>query len=247
MSCQNVQERVSWFLDRRLAESEREDMSAHLETCPTCRAELQSMEHLRGALRTLARPKMPAGLAMQLRVLASHERSRRLSRASLPAFFRHCSDRAELLFDNLARPMALPFAGGVLSALLLFGMLVPSLSFRHNFNDDVQFSISSEPEGWLVEALPGAEGPPTSFWKRNYPEPRMDSANAVGSTDETVLELTIDDTGRVADYSVSHGQLTPEMQSIILLSRFTPATFGGRSTWGKKRFVFFSRRRNVRG
>jgi hypothetical protein len=78
----------------------------------------------------------------------------------------------------------------------------------------------------------------------------LESADAADSGNDTVLELVIDETGRVADYSVSHGQLTPEMQSIILLSRFTPATLNGRNTWGKK-FVRFPThvraRRNVRG
>ena len=140
---------------------------------------------------------------------------------------RHWGDRLELSFENMMRPMAVPLAGGLLSALLLFGMLVPKLVFHHDFSDDLQLSIASEPEGHLVESLPG-EGSPIWLWKGG--SVRLEPVDAVdSSSDSTVLELTIDEYGRVASYAVSHGQLTPEMESLILFSRFTPASFFGPS------------------
>jgi len=243
MSCQSVQERLSSFLDGMLAHAERERVSAHLEVCPECGECVQSMQSLRAALRSMGRIPVPGRLATQLRVVASHERQRPLSRASVSSRFGRWAQRAELWFENLMRPLALPFAGGLLSALLLFGMLVPNLSFRHNFSNDLQLSTASDPEGRLVESLP-APGSPTWLWKGD--SPRLEPADFVGSDDETVLELTIDDTGRVANYSVSHGRLTPEMEDIILYSQFTPATHNGRNTWGKTRVAFHTRR-NVRG
>src|SRR5579872_4866466 len=195
MSCQSVQDRLSWFLDRVLVEEEREKVAAHVAGCPACSTRLQSLEKMRAALQRLDKPPVSAALAMRLRVLASHERQRQLSRVSLVAWFGCCRERAALLFDNLMRPMALPFAGGLLSALLLFGMLVPNLSFRHNFRDDQQIPISSGPDGRLVESLP-ADGAPTWLWTEN--SVRLESADAVvGLGNETVLELTIDETGRV--------------------------------------------------
>ena len=247
MGCERVQERISWFLDRRLASAEREEVSTHLKSCPACTAHLHSLEGVRAVLRGMKQPLVPAALATQLRVLASHERARQLAYASFSSRLRYWADCSSLLFDNLMRPLAVPFAGGILSALLLFGMLVPYLSFHHNFADDLQLSTSSPPGGRLVESLPG-DGAPTWFWTGSSPEPFLDSANAATSGDETVLQLVIDETGHVADYSVSRGQLTPEMQSIIMWSRFTPATLNGRSTWGKACVVFHSRaRRHVRG
>jgi Putative zinc-finger len=249
MSCQSVQYRLSDFLDCLLTDQERENVAAHLASCPPCSARFQSLEKARATLRRMRSTPVPAALAMKLRVLASHERQRQLSHASFAAWLGYCRDRVSLQFDNLMRPMALPFAGGLLSALLLFGMLVPNLSFVHNVGNDQLLVTYTEPEGRLVESLP-ADGAPTWFWTSNSPEPTLESADAVDSGDGVVLELIIDETGRVADYSVSHGQLTAEMQSIILLSRFTPATLNGRNTWGKKlvRFPTHIRaRRNVRG
>ncbi len=246
MSCQSVQERISWFLDRPMPDAERELLSAHLESCPSCSAYLYSIENVRTALRNLGKPSVPAGLVTQLRVIASHERSRNIARSSLSARLRDWNESIGLFVDNLMRPWAVPVTGGLLSALILFGMLVPKLSFHHNFTDDLQLSMFSDPDGRLVQSLP-ADGAPT--WLLTTDSPRLESVNAVVSGDETVLELTIDETGRVVDYSVNRGhQLTPEMVDIILFSRFTPASFNGRSTWGKKLVVFHShRRRNVRG
>ena len=232
MTCQSVHVQMSSLLDRMLTGAERRDVLAHIESCRLCNARFEAMRNLRAELRKMDRAALPGGLIVQLRVLASHERVRHLSRVSWSARLAYWRDRIRFEFDNLMRPVALPFAGGVLSALILFGMLVPTLSFRHNVSDDLQLSIVSDPDGRVVG------------WTGDFP--RLEPMNTVGSSDEAVVELTIDEQGRVADYSVSQGQLTPEMQSIILFSRFTPATFFGRSTWGKK-LVFFRRHRSVRG
>ena len=246
-----MQDRLSEFLDRLLADQERENVAAHLASCPACSARLQSFETLRATMRRMGHSPVSAALATKLRVLASHERQRQLSRVSLSAWLMYCRGRAALQFDNLMRPMALPFAGGLLSALLLFGMLVPSLSFRHSFTDDLQLMTSSAPQGRLVESLP-ADGAPTwiqHVWTEESPEPQLQSVDAADSGNDTVLELVIDETGRVVDYSVSGGQVTPEMFSIIMFSRFTPATLNGRNTWGKMLVRFPSHQhphRNVR-
>jgi hypothetical protein len=50
---------------------------------------------------------------------------------------------------------------------------------------------------------------------------------------DAVLELTIDERGRVVDYTLTSGQMTPELGAMILLSRFNPATLFGRPTSGK--------------
>ena len=233
------------FLDRKLAEEERGNVSTHLESCPACTARLQSMQSLRAALRLMGQAPVPAALATQLRVLASHERLRHASGSAFATRLRYWGERLDLLFQNMMRPMAVPLAGGLLSALLLFGMLVPKLVFHHDFSDDLQLSLASDPEGHLVESLPG-EGSPIWLWKGGSVrlEPVGDAVES--GSDSTVLELTIDEYGRVASYSVNRGQLTPEMESLILFSRFTPASFFGKNTWGKVR-VSFSRLKHVRG
>ncbi|MGA2269558.1 MAG: zf-HC2 domain-containing protein [Bryobacteraceae bacterium] len=209
MSCDNMHEMVSSLLDRRVTAEEEESVLAHLESCRQCGAEFESMRELRGALRQLDTPELPARLAEDLRLLAWNERLRRLSRASFSARAQRWAARMQLVFDNLMRPMALPIAGGVLSALVMFAILVPSLAFPHNFRNDVPL--------WML-----------------YTDPALQEMNPVDAGNETVVEVTIDERGRVQGYVVTQGQMTPEIENnLILFSRFSPATIFGQPTWGK--------------
>jgi hypothetical protein len=233
MSCENFEERISSHLDGLLDTGEREGVLAHLETCRDCCARMKSLEELRARLRRLEEPLVPRALAVRLRVLASHEHARRVARATWSARIANWKDAIRLNFENLMRPVALPVAGGVLSALLLFGALVPSLIFRHEIGNESPLSFT-DPDGMVVNWRPGEI-------------PRLEPVDAVVSSDEIVLELTIDDEGRIADYAVRQGQLTPEMLTFIQFSQFTPAMFFGKPTWGKKLVVFPRHSRNVRG
>jgi hypothetical protein len=204
-----MHEMVSSLLDRRVTAEEEESVLAHLESCRQCGAEFESMRELRGALRQLDTPELPARLAEDLRLLAWNERLRRLSRASFSARAQRWAARMQLVFDNLMRPMALPIAGGVLSALVMFAILVPSLAFPHNFRNDVPL--------WML-----------------YTDPALQEMNPVDAGNETVVEVTIDERGRVQGYVVTQGQMTPEIENnLILFSRFSPATIFGQPTWGK--------------
>jgi hypothetical protein len=221
MSCDDMHEMVSSLLDRRVTAGEKESVLAHLESCRHCGAEFESMRELRGALRQLDKPELPARLLDGLRMLALNERLRRLSHVGFSARAHRWAGRTQLVFENLMRPMALPFAGGVLSALVMFAMLVPSLAFPHNFRNDVP------------------------LW-RLYTDPALEEMNPVSAGGEIVVELTIDERGRVTDYTISHGKPTAEqLDDLILFSRFAPATVFGRPTWGK--VVFRRSQISVRG
>jgi hypothetical protein len=227
MSCENVQEQISSLLDRRIPADEQENVLAHIDSCRDCGAQYESMQKLREGLRSMNAAPMPVGLTARLRVLASHEQARQTVRVNLTARTREWRSRIKLVSDNLMRPVALPFAGGLLSAMLLFTMLVPSLSFAHNFfGDDPPSAIFTYPDGKVVGAV-------------GY-IPKIEFSSTPRSDNDTVLELTIDERGRVADYSVQNGQLTPDMKSMILWSTFTPATVFGQPTWSKVQVYFHS-------
>ena len=94
---------------------------------------------------------MPPILTNRLRVLASHERLRQMARSSVSARLRHMADNARLFMDNMMRPVALPFGGGLLSAILLFSILAPGLSFTRDLDSDPSvISLVTLPEGRLV-------------------------------------------------------------------------------------------------
>ena len=243
MSCENVQEWISSRVDKVPGGEEEKLVSAHLESCRTCSAHLKAMEALRANLRSLPQPPVPELLAIQLRVLASRERVRQLARSSFSARVRYWADRAQFAFDNLMRPVALPVAGGLLFALLLFGMLVPRLSFVYNVGGDTPLSIASDPDGKVVD-LDGIRAQHLYDSFRDLP--RLEPVSADTSGDETVVELTIDNRGLVADYSVRQGELTPDISNIIMFSKFTPAMFFYQPAWGKL-LVTVRRRHSARG
>ena len=101
------------------------------------RATLLNDEVLSRVLRGISPLVPPPMLSTSLRVLASRELSRRSSKGWL--------DRVRLFADNLARPLALPFAGGVFSAVILFSMwLVPTYPMRAASGFDVPTVLTTE-------------------------------------------------------------------------------------------------------
>jgi hypothetical protein len=176
-------------------------------------------------------PPMPSDLAAKLRVTASHERARRLARVSFGSRWHQWSISVQLWFDNLMRPVALPFSGGLASALVLFSLLVPSLSFSHNFDNDM--SLFTDPAGEVVVMGPSGPYVPMDV----FAAPRIENVNAAYPAGANVVWLTVDENGKVIDYSVAQGKLTPDLASIIMLSQFRPATYLGAPTLGVVKIV----------
>ena len=229
MSCDNVQELISSLLDGRMAAGERENVLAHIGRCRQCSAHWESTESLRTALLDMSGPVVPQSLAARLRVLASHERERKLAHANIAARWQHWASRLQLSFENLMRPLALPFAGGLLSTLLSFGLLVPNLSFSHDRTGTPDFFANAH--GEIVT------NPYGQIEDGDVPIPRIESVTALSNPYDNVVELTIDEKGRVSDYLVVRGTLTDDLKSIIMFSYFEPATMLGLPTSAKVRVV----------
>jgi anti-sigma factor RsiW len=212
MSCQTVLNSLSEFLDHRVAGDERTRVAVHLAECRECAAHLRELSELRNGLKSLPPAPVPARLQTQLQVLASHERAHWNATKTLPLALRAWAAHIKLAADNLMRPLAVPFAGGLASALLLFGLLVPTLGFRPSVLNDV-------PTGFYTAATL-VEVAPTGI-----------------SNDETVVELYVDAKGQATNYSVQRGSVSPAMQAdltkMMFFSRFTPATWFGQPTNGK--------------
>jgi hypothetical protein len=115
------------------------------------------------------------------------------------------------------RPLALPFAGGLVSAILLFSMLVPtfSFSFQRTFGDDVPVALFTEP----------AVKSQSPF---GYPE------------EDLAVEVLVDGNGRMIDYTITQGPDLPKnsetrraIENMLLYTEFTPATAFGQPRFGK--------------
>jgi hypothetical protein len=213
MSCENVQELISSLLDPGATEKEREYALAHIESCRGCGAQYEATQGLRASLRELDRVEVPVQLQQELRVIASHARVRQLARVNWSARFASVNAKFQLFFDNLMRPLALPFAGGIMSAILLFAMWVPTMGSAYS-PVDVTAPIYTPPD-----------------WQR---QPAMVEGS---SGADIAVTLLIDERGNVADYYVSGGKFSPELTHMILFSKFKPATLFGHPTWGKVVFT----------
>jgi hypothetical protein len=179
------------------------------------------------ALGSLRRRVPPAELSQALRVMASRERARLLQGRQMPL-----SDRVRLFVDNLMRPLALPFAGGIFSAVVLFSMwVIPTYPLRGSSTTDVPTSL-------FTQAAIKQTGP-------------------VGATGDVVVDVTVeplaDGTGRMLDYHIVCGNvpndeaLRRSIESFLIFTVFKPATALGQPVLGKIRLSLQSSQIDVKG
>jgi hypothetical protein len=169
-----------------------------------------SDERLSQILRSLPRRLPPPALRTRLRILASHERARRQTGAG--SRLSVWAGRMMLFADNLMRPLALPFAGGVFSAVALFGMwVVPTYPVRAQLSSDVPTMLTTLPA--VKNTMP----------------------IAVASGGDAVVDVMIDEQGRMMDYRVVAGAailtnatLRRRLENTLLFTEFVPATAFGK-------------------
>ncbi|MEZ5353302.1 MAG: hypothetical protein R2762_11750 [Bryobacteraceae bacterium] len=178
-------------------------------------------------VRTLTPPR---DLSTKLHVLASREALRRRRRASVEAFLTHLREEASLVFDNLMRPYAVPAMGGVLSTLVLFGVLAPYLSVNLRIERDVPTAL----------ATPAA----------------LESAffMSLDESGEIVIDVSIDEQGRIIGYTLPRDQrwtkdpaLVRNIETALLGTRFTPATVFGKPASGRTRLTLRRSHVDVQG
>jgi hypothetical protein len=184
---------------------------------------------------------VPPELIARLRVTASHHRAAVARRRDFSARLEHWSMRIRLAFDNMMRPVAVPFAGGLLSSFTCFLFLLPSLTFHHNYG--LEPPIMFRPDPGIVAGFTDPDGELVGVNNG-----KLEWGSTVITSNEVSLTVLVDPSGEVRDWTVydgNGGQLTPEMKSVILFSKFIPATVSGQPTWGLKQ-VWFPRRSRMR-
>jgi hypothetical protein len=219
MKCQSVGIRLSEYLDKRLPEEQSVGITAHLRGCSDCSSRLLELQGVRETLRAIPSRPVPQKLHVSLCVAASKERARNLTRRSWTARFRDYRGGVQLWANNLMRPLAIPFAGGLCSALLLFGILVPNFTPNYRKGADV----------------------PLGF----YTGASLKNTMQYGFSNEVVLDVEIDDQGRMVDYTVTEGQrwmddpaIRRTIENSLLFATFTPATTFGQPMSGRVRISF---------
>jgi len=123
MNCQTVRPKLAGYLDGDTQAARAQDrigVRQHLESCAPCRAELEQFRKLGALLSRMPRQLPPADLAVRIRVSAAQA----VETQTLLARARKLRDRAEILLDNVFRPLTLPATGGFFSAIVIFAVVL---------------------------------------------------------------------------------------------------------------------------
>lgn len=176
-------------------------------------------QEVRALLKALPQRQASHELRLALQINASKEAARRQRWATAPALLVRARDRFELWKTNMMRPLAVPCAGGLMSALLVFAMFVQIHPVRANsLSNDRPTALYTEP---AAKTLAPFE-PPTA---------------------DAEIEVSIDDQGRIASYEVVSGnthldiEVRRSVERTLLFTEFTPATSFGQAIPSKLRLT----------
>jgi len=224
MDCQQVKLTLSEFQDGRVLDEDRRQIQEHLAHCHSCAGHLAQLEMVRHSLRSMPHRPVPAHLVFALRSLASREAARRRYYAGLRGALRAAAERTSLWMNNLMRPVALPAAGGLLSAVFLFTLVLANL---HGFS-----------------AEPGNDVPLTLVTAPTVRSVLFD----LSEDSEVTLDIFVDEQGRVLDFvipkndgSVASEEMRRRLAATLLMTSFHPATAFGQPVSGWVRVKFRGR------
>jgi hypothetical protein len=240
MKCNTVQTKLAGYLDDAVTGAalveERVHIREHLESCGYCREELQRYRKLSVLLSRVPRNLPPADLAVRIRVAAAQAAPVQ----DLPSRMRRIRDRAELLLDNVFRPLSLPATGGFFSAILVFAvvlqLIVPGITVRAVPND-VPLNILRPAELISLSDYPSSWAPEQHDVELSLPHGLL-------------IDVTVDQHGQMVGYQIISGphsvDLRHQLDQMLLFSRFRPMMSFGRPTAGGHVILSFSAVR-VRG
>jgi hypothetical protein len=240
MKCNTVRTKLAGYLDDAVTGAapveERAHIREHLEACGYCREELQRYRKLSVLLSRVPRNLPPADLAVRIRVAAAQA----LPAQDLSSRMRRIRDRAELLLDNVFRPLTVPATGGFFSAIVVFALvlqlIVPGITVRAVPND-VPLNILRPAELITLSDYPSSWAPEQHDVELSLPHGLL-------------IDVTVDQHGQMVAYQILSGpksvDLRHQLDQMLLFSRFRPMMSFGRPTAGGHVILSFSAVR-VRG
>jgi hypothetical protein len=231
MDCKKVRGKLAAYCDGALSRDEGQQVRLHLETCRNCVSLSEQFTRLRATLRALPALSPPAQLTAALDLLASEESARKLSGGNWHWLLGGRMPRARFWLSEMVRPIAVPMAGGLVSALVLFAVLAPSFAPHTNPR------VADVPTTLSTSALFLGMGP-------------------FGFSGDMVvtLDVTVDGAGRLVDYSAVDGQawandpgMRRSVENALLFTHFSPGTRFGRPALAKVRITLSRTQIDIRG
>ncbi len=111
-SCVQIRSHFSDYLDGVCTPEAWKSLRFHLGYCAACREELDGWQSMEADLRALPRRRVPADLALRLRVRMSQQLHRNLGSG------------LRVRLENLLKPLLIPAVGGVLTAVICFCLIM---------------------------------------------------------------------------------------------------------------------------
>ena len=234
MKCNSVRTKLAGYLDDAMTGGarveERAQIRRHLETCSDCLAELERFRKLSVMFSRVPKNAPPADLAVRIKVAAAQAQNSH----DWPSRMRRIKDRAEILLDNVFRPLTVPATGGFFSAILVFvlvlQMIVPGTTVRAVQNDVALnlmrpaqlVSLSEYPQSWAADQQDHELSLPHGL----------------------LVDVTVDSRGQMTDYQILSGpasvELRHQLDQVLLFSRFSPMLSFGHPTAGGHVVLSFS-------
>jgi hypothetical protein len=205
LRCVQAKQLFSSYLDGAVTGTEMLALENHIASCAPCRTEYQSLRRTQQMLTSVARPKAPADLGLNLRLMISRE----VAQAKRPPF-----EGLMLRLENAFRNHMLPAAAGFVSAVLIFGVAMVYFV--------TPATLKASEDVPLVMVNTGPEMQPSALVS-------MDTINA----DSLVIEAYVGANGRVQDYRILSNtdgseQVLPEVKRMLIFTTFRPALSMGR-------------------
>jgi hypothetical protein len=234
MKCLTVRARLAGYLDDAVESAprpeERREIGHHLDGCQSCREELQRYRKLSMLLSRMPRAVPPVDLAVRIRVATSQARENE----GWPRRWQRIKDRAEILLDNVFRPLTVPATGGLFSAFIIFvfvfHMIMPGITVKADPNDI--------PTGLLrpAELISLSDYPEAVLAEIQHPDVDLEH--------DLLVDVTVDAQGQMMNYDIINGSdsaaLRHQLDQLLIFSRFRPMLSFGRPTAGGHVVLSFS-------
>jgi hypothetical protein len=211
MTCTEIKQLFSPYLDGRVSGSEMHALTRHMERCSDCTREYAATQRTQQLLAGLGAKKAPPDLALKLRLAISREAAQKRR----PRY-----EAVLVRLQDAMNAFMVPATAGLVSAVLFFGLLLGFFALPAELSasrGDVPLMLYTAPE--LEQSAFGT------------------SLGNVGD-DALVIEAYVDANGRVDDYRIlsqpdDAKAVLPQLKNLLIFTTFRPALSMGRPTPGK--------------
>jgi anti-sigma factor RsiW len=232
MNCREAERHLPGYVDGANDSKDHARVRGHLENCGDCREQLERYRRLAVCLASLEPVEVPEDLAVRIRIQAAQVRPE-------ITFGRRMWMRGVMVFENILEPFAVPATGGILTALVVFVLVVQNMMMGVPLGRTVPNDLP------LTFIRPARLESLASF-----PMPGIVATEGEHDTGALVLEATLDSRGDVVSYKILSGPDNPavhrQVDQVLLFSRFQPELSFGRPTNGGRVILGLSEVR-VRG